>query len=183
MDPGGTKIPRNADPAPMQAPSYKDLVGKLKTQKAPEIGPSSTRPRERSPRRGDRRPLEVQRRGEKDSASLFPSGDNREEALARRNKTIPKRTPQEFRITEKRRAETDIYNRNKRPNPAAEKYPSRKRKAEGPPSTEYEQDLRKAPPNAEGRLTSRNKLKRPPKPPESKPDATRNRNRNRNKKA
>jgi hypothetical protein len=58
MDPGGTKIPRSANPAPMRAPSYKDLVGKLKSQKAPEIGPvipSSTRPRERSPLRGDRR--------------------------------------------------------------------------------------------------------------------------------
>jgi hypothetical protein len=130
--------------------------------------------------------MEVQRSRQKDSASLFPSGDNREEALARRNKTIPKEGPsipksaQQLRITEKRRAETDIYRRNKRPNPAAEKYPSRKRKAEGPPD-EYQQDLRKAPPKPEGRLTSRNKIKREPKPkpkPEPKPVATRNRNRN-----
>jgi hypothetical protein len=91
MDPGGTKIPRNADPAPSQAPSYKDLVGKIKSQKAPEIGPvTPSRPRERSPPRGDRRPLEAQRRRQKDSSSLFPSGDSREEAVARRNKTIPK---------------------------------------------------------------------------------------------
>jgi len=132
--------------------------------------------------------MEVQRRRQKDSASLFPSGDNREEALARRNKTIPKEAPpipkgaQQLRITEKRRAETDIYRRNKRPNPAAEKYPSRKRKAEGPPDTEYQQDLRKAPPKPEGRLTARNKIKRDPKPKpkaEPKPVASRNR---RNKK-
>jgi hypothetical protein len=183
MDPGGgTKIPRNADPAPMEQPSYKDLVGKLKQQKAPDIGPSS-RPRERSPSRGDRRPIDVQRRN--GSASLFPGGDSREEALARRNKTIPREAPpppQQFRITEKRKSETDLFRRNKRPNPAAEKYPSRKRKAEGPPDSEYQQDLRKAPPKPEGRLTSRNRLVRAPKPkatPEAKPVATRNR---RNKK-
>ena len=187
MDPGtGTKIPRNADPGPMQAPSYKDLVGKLKSQKAPEIGPTpSTRPRSRSPSRGDRRPMEVQRSRQKEAASLFPSGDGREEALARRNKTIPKEGPipkgaQQLRITEKRRADTDIYRRNKRPNPAAinPKFASRKRKAEGPPD-EYQQDLRKAPPKPDGRLTSRNKIKREPKPkPEPKPVATRNKTRN-----
>jgi hypothetical protein len=186
MDRGGSKIPRNADPAPPEAPSYKDLVGKLKSQKAPEIGPvTPSRPRERSPRRGDRRPLEVQRRRQKDSSSLFPGGDDREEALTRRNKTIPKedtvpKGPQQFRITEKRRAETDIYNRNKRPNPAAEKYPSRKRKATGPPDPENPQATTKPPPRPEGRLTTRNRIKPQPKP-KPKPDTSRNKNRNKKK--
>jgi hypothetical protein len=186
LDVGGTKIPRNADPAPPQAPSYKDLVGKLKSQKAPEIGPvTPSRPRERSPPRGDRRPLEAQRRRQKDFSSLFPGGDEREEALARRNKTIPKadtipKATQRFDISDKRKAETDIYRRNKRPNPAAEKFPTRKRKAVGPPDSEYEQDLRKPPPKPEERRTARNRIK-PESKPKPKPDTSRNKTRNKKK--
>ena len=91
----GIKITRTADPAPAQAPSYNDLVGKLKANSAPNIGPS--RPRSRSPRRGDRRPLNVQRteeeRAQRGGGILFPGGDGREEAMSRRSKTIPKPKP------------------------------------------------------------------------------------------
>jgi hypothetical protein len=104
--------------------------------------------------------------------------------MARRNKTIPKDTipkeTQRFDMSDKRKAETDIYRRNKRPNPAAEKYPSRKRKAVGPPDTEYEQDLRKPPPKPEGRLTARNRIK-PESKPKPKADTSRNRTRNKKK--
>ena len=104
LDPGGTKIPRSAPPAPSAPPSYKDLVGKLK--KAPEVKPFSnpvtpSRPRDRSPARGDRRPLTTQRSSRKDSNALFPGGDGREEALARRSKTIPKNSAPEFYIGDK----------------------------------------------------------------------------------
>jgi len=132
MDGRGTNIPRTADPAPAQAPSYNDLVGKLKAKSAPNIGPS--RPRSRSPRRGDRRPLDVQRRegerAQRGGGVLFPGGDGREEAMARRSKTIPKSQPaREFYIgdggtkrpgtpgVEQLRQATDT--RKKRPNPAA----------------------------------------------------------------
>ena len=150
MDPGGAKIPRNADPAPMATPSYKDLVGKLKGQKAAEVGPiTPSRPRERSPPRGDRRPLDAQRRPKKDSSALFPGGDGREEALARRSKTIP--GPPEFYIGDqgtKRPATKQISRSTKPPNPAAvnPKFASRKRKAEGPPDTDIAQDRRRPPP-------------------------------------
>ena len=123
LDPGSAKIPRNADPAPAAPPSYKDLVGKLK--KAPEVKPFSnpvtpSRPRERSPPRGDRRPLGEQRRSKKDSTALFPGGDGREEALSRRSKTIPKGSgPKEFYIGdrgEKRKASEPLVDRRKAPN-------------------------------------------------------------------
>ena len=149
MDPGGAKIPRTADPAPSQAPSYKDLVGQLKAKAA------STRPRSRSPSRGDRRPLDVQRKRTKDNASLFPGGDGREEAMARRSKKIPKDTPREFYIGEqgtKRKADTDLYERRKRPNPAAgnQKLTGQKRKATAQPDDP--QASRRKAPKPEGRM-------------------------------
>ena len=59
------------------------------------MGPSC--PRERSLRRGDTRPLEVQRREDekirRGGDVLFPGGDGREEAMARRSKTIPQEEP------------------------------------------------------------------------------------------
>ena len=168
MDGGRTKIPRTADPAPPQAPSYNDLVGKLKQTKAPQIGPvTPSRPRSRSPRRGDRRPLEVQRREEertqRGGGIRFPGGDGREEALAKRSKTIPKKKPaQEFYIgdggtkrqgdpgVEQLRQSTDT--RRKRPNPAAgnQKLIGGKRKATSQP--DEAQAKRKPPPKPEGRF-------------------------------
>jgi hypothetical protein len=165
---GSTKIPRTADPAPMAAPSYTDLVGKLKANKAQEVGPiPPSRPRERSPRRGDRRPLEVQRREEaraqRGGGVLFPAGDGREEAMARRSKTIPKSQPaKEFYIgdggtkrpgepsVEQLRQATDT--RRKRPNPGGgnQKLAGGKRKATGPPD-ENPQASRK-PPKPQGRF-------------------------------
>ena len=137
--PGGAKILRNADPAPAAAPSYKDLVGKLK--KASEVKPfanpvTPSRPRERSPPRGDRRPLEAQRKSKKDSAALFPGGDGREEALSRRSKTIPKADTKAFYIGErgeKRKATTDIYSRTKPAQLAAAK---ERRAKQSPPQAQ-----------------------------------------------
>ena len=166
---GSTKIPRTADPAPMAAPSYTDLVGKLKQNKAQEVGPvAPSRPRERSPKRGDRRPLEVQRREEaraqRGGGVLFPGGDGREEAMARRSKTIPKSQPaKEFYIgdggtkrpgepsVEQLRQATDT--RRKRPNPGGgnQKLAGSKRKATGPPD-ENPQASRKPPPKPQGRF-------------------------------
>ena len=75
-------------------------MGKIK--KAEPVGP--TRPRERSPRRGDRRPIEVQRREEaknrRGGGVLFPGGDGREEAMAMRSKTIPKEEPKKGKTPE-----------------------------------------------------------------------------------
>ena len=167
---GSTKVPRTADPAPMAAPSYTDLVGKLKQTKAQEVGPiPPSRPRERSPRRGDRRPLEVQRqeeaRAQRGGGVLFPGGDGREEALARRSKTIPRSQPaQNFYIgdggtkrpgdpgVEQLRKATDT--RSKRPNPGGgnQKLAGGKRKATGPPDPENPQASRKPPPKPQGRL-------------------------------
>jgi len=167
---GSTKVPRTADPGPMAAPSYTDLVGKLKQNKAQEVGPiAPSRPRERSPRRGDRRPLEVQRREEaraqRGGGVLFPGGDGREEAMARRSKTIPKsRPPTEFYIGEggtKRPGEPGVEQlrqatdtRRKRPNPGAgnQKLAGGKRKATGPPDPENPQASRKPPPRPQGRM-------------------------------
>ena len=159
MNPGSAKIPRSADPAPAAPPSYKDLVGKLKNAKAPEVKPFSnpvtpSRPRERSPPRGDRRPLTAQRKSKKDSEALFPGGDGREEALSRRSKTIPKAEPKAFYIGErgeKRKATTDIYSRTKPAQPAPPKQGT-KRKAVAPPSAAIEQDRRRPPPRPQGRL-------------------------------
>ena len=165
---GGTKIPRTADPAPMAAPSYNDLVGKLKQTKAPQIGPiTPSRPRSRSPRRGDRRPLDVQRREEeraqRGDGILFPGGDGREQALARRSKTIPKNVPaKEFYIgdtgtkrsgtpgVEQLRQTTDT--RKPRPNPAGgnQKIAGKKRKATSDP--ENPQATSKPPPRPQGRI-------------------------------
>ena len=167
---GSTKVPRTAEPAPMAAPSYTDLVGKLKQTKAQEVGPiAPSRPRERSPRRGDRRPLEVQRREEaraqRGGGVLFPGGDGREEAMARRPKTVPKSRPAtEFYIGEggtKRPGEPGVEQlrqatdtRRKRPNPGAgnQKLAGGKRKATGPPDPENPQASRKPPPKPQGRI-------------------------------
>ena len=163
----GTQIPPDAPPAPPSF-SYNDLVGKIK--KAEPVGPS--RPRVRSPRRGDMRPLEVQRREEaksrKGGGILFPGGDGREEAMARRSKTIPKEEPKKKRVPEyyigeqgvKRKRESgrfDLEERGRRgmPNPAPGNYQKRmgeKRKATGPPDPENPQARRKPPPKPEGRL-------------------------------
>ena len=162
---GRTKIPRTADPAPMAAPSYTDLVGKLKQNKAQEVGPvAPSRPRERSPRRGDRRPLEVQRREEaraqRGGGVLFQGGDGREEAMARRSKTIPKSMPaREFYIGEggtKRPGDPGVEQlrkatdrRSKRPNPGGGNQKlAGKRKATGPPDDP--QPSRKPPPKPQG---------------------------------
>lgn len=94
VDGRGTKIPRSAEPAPAQAPFYNDLVGKLKQTTPPQIGPIiPSRPRSRSPRRGDRRPLNLQKTGEeraqRGGGILFPGGDGREEAMAKRGRGVP----------------------------------------------------------------------------------------------
>ena len=170
LDTGSSaKIPRNADPAPAAPPTYKDLVGKLK--KAPEVKPfsspvTSSRPRERSPPRGDRRPLEAQRKSKKDSAALFPGGDGREEALSRRSKTIPKADPKAFYIGErgeKRKATTDIYSRTKPAQPAPPKKGT-KRKAVAAPSAAIEQDRRRPPPKPQGRLEPKDENRKIGKP-------------------
>ena len=169
----GTAIPRDADPAPPAAHSYNDLVGKIK--KAEPVGPS--RPRERSPRRGDRRPIEVQRREEaknrRGGGVLFPGGDGREEAIAMRSKTIPKEEPKKGKTPEyyigdqgvKRKSvpsKLDMEESGRRgmPNPApgnSTKRTGQKRIARGPPDPENLQPRRKPPPKPEGRL---NKPKR-----------------------
>ena len=165
----GTPIPRDADPAPPAAHSYNDLVGKIK--KAEPVGPS--RPRERSPRRGDRRPIEVQRREEakvrRGGGVLFPGGDGREEAIAMRSKTIPKETPkkgktQEYYIGElagKRKRVSNRFDREEigrrgMPNPAPgnnSKRTGQKRKESLVPETP--QPNRKPPPKPAGRLNAR----------------------------
>jgi hypothetical protein len=138
----------------MQPPNYLDLVKKLEQLK--EQKPSFDNRitpillRERSPNLGDRRPLAVQRRRQRDSAALFPGGDDREEALARRSKTVPKEAPTQRTGS--------------------------KRKATGPADPENEQRTRRPPPKPEGRLTSRNRIRPEPKPkpdPKSKPDRSR----------
>ncbi len=139
------------------------------------MGPS--RPRERSPRRGDMRPLEVQRREEaknrRGGGVLFPGGDGREEAMARRSKTIPKEEKKkapEYYIGdrgEKRKRvsgkfDLDEWRRRGLPNPAPGNYQKRmgeKRKATGPPDPENPQARRKPPPKPDGRL-NRPKRKR-----------------------
>jgi hypothetical protein len=132
------------------------LVSQLK--KAPEVKPfanptTPSRPRERSPPRGDRRPLTTQRKAKKDSSALFPGGDGREEALSRRSKTIPKAAPEAFYIGEqgeKRKATTDIYSRVKPAQPG--KTQGTKRKAAAPPSAFIEQDRKRPAPKPQGRL-------------------------------
>ena len=147
-------IPASAEPAPPAAPSYKDLVGQIKS--APVIGP--TRPRERSPRRGDRRPLPVQR-GEASGHWSSLAGDSREEALARRSGTIPS-GPESFDISRnpKRKAETDLSQGRKRPQP----FPGGARPRTGgtkrpldPSDPNPQQISRKPPPKPEGRLPAK----------------------------
>jgi hypothetical protein len=166
----------------MATPSYEDLVGRLKESKAPAVGPvTPSRPRERSPMRGDRRPIEVQRREQARMQTgggvLFPGGDGREEAMARRSKTIPKprrssrlreNAPQAgpkpkeqpFLIgREKRPAGTSVEElrqtadtRKKPPNPAfANTKRGEKRKATDLPGG-VPQASRKPPPKPQGRL-------------------------------
>ena len=143
-------------------------MGKIK--KAEPVGPS--RPRKRSPRRGDMRPLEVQRREEakkkRGGGILFPGGDGREEALARRSKTLPKEDPKTYYIGEqgvKRKRVSgrfDMEERGRRgmPNPAPannQKRTGQKRNAKGPPDPENPQARRKPPPKPDGRLTRPNR--------------------------
>jgi hypothetical protein len=133
-------------------------VSQLK--KAPEVKPfanptTPSRPRERSPPRGDRRPLTTQRKAKTDSSALFPGGDGREEALSRRSKTIPKDGgPKAFYIGdrgEKRKADTDIYSRVRPAQPGPTQ--GTKRKAVAPPSKIIEQDRKKPAPKPQGRLS------------------------------
>ena len=148
-----TAIPANADPAPPAPPSFNELVGQIKS--APSIG---SRPRERSPRRGDRRPLPVQR-GEASGHWSGMPGDAREEALARRSRTIPSSQSFDISRNPKRKAETDLSQGQKRPQP----FPGGARPRQGPrqggvkrpldDSTPNPQQVtRKPPPKPEGRL-------------------------------
>ena len=139
-------MPASADPAPPAAESYSNLVGRIKS--APVISGNS-RPRERSPKRPDRRPLSVQR---EEASSLFPGGNKREKTVGRE---VPAarapRRPQHVSLRDpgtKRKAETDIYNRKKRPNPATSKTIGVKRKAEGP--AQDDRPRRKPPPKPDG---------------------------------
>ena len=142
-----TAIPASADPAPPAPPSFNELVGQIKS--APSIG---SRPRERSPRRGDRRPLPVQR-GESSGHWSGLAGDSREEALARRSRTIPS-GPERFDISRnpKRKAETDLSPQRKRPQPFRRGV--KRPLDESNPNTP-KQVSRKPPPKPEGRLPSR----------------------------
>jgi hypothetical protein len=178
---GSTKVPRTADPGPMAAPTYTDLVGKLKQNKAQEVGPvAPSRPRERSPKRGDRRPLGVQReeaRNPTGGGVLFPGGDNRKEAMARRGGKMtapseawaknfkpgfdftPKKEPERFDISTPprgskragRNPDIWLYNRKPRPNPGGgnQKLIGGKRKSTADP--ENPQASRKPPPKPQGR--------------------------------
>ena len=132
-------MPASAEPAPPAAPSYGDLVSRIKS--APVIG---SRPRERTPPRADRRPLSVQR----EEASLFPAGDRRE----RVGREVPApRRPQHVSFRDpasKRKAAEDIYSRKKRPNPATSKTIGAKRKADGP--AQDDRPRRKPPPRRDG---------------------------------
>jgi hypothetical protein len=116
--------------------------------------------------RGDRRPLEVQRREQARRQTgggvLFPGGDGREEAMARRSKTVPKQSnPQEFFIGKntKRPASASVEQlrqtadtRKKPPNPAvANTKRGEKRKAVSPPGGQP-QASSKPPPKPQGRL-------------------------------
>ena len=97
---------------------------------------------------------------------LFPGGDGREEAMARRSKTIEepkKRRVPEYYIGdqgEKRKREATSLRREDgprpRPNPARsnQKLLGSKRKATGPPDPENPQARRKPPPKPKGRLKS-----------------------------
>ena len=113
------------------------------------------------------RPLEVQRREEaknrRGGGVLFPGGDGREEAMARRSKTLPKEDPKTYYIGDqgvKRKREATSLRREDgprpRPNPARsnQKLLGGKRLATGPPDPENPQARRKPPPKPEGRLKS-----------------------------
>ena len=121
------------------------------------------------------RPLEVQRREEaknrRGGGILFQGGDGREEAMARRSKTIPKEEPKKKRAQEhyigeqgvKRKREATSLRREDgprpRPNPARGnlKLIGGKRKATGPPDPENPEARRKPPPKPEGRQKSSNR--------------------------
>lgn len=148
-------IPASADPAHPAPPSFNELVGQIK--RAPVIGP--TRPRSRSPGRGDRRPLSVQRGEAKPHWSQL-RGDGREEALARRSRTLPS-GPESYDIgrNPKRKAEDDLAQTRKRPQP----FPFGTRPRPGGvkrPLDESDPNLprqvrKKPPPKPEGRLSAR----------------------------
>ncbi len=121
------------------------------------------------------RPLEVQRREEaknrRGGGVIFQGGDGREEAMARRSKTIPKEEPkrkaQEYYIGEqgvKRKKEATSLRgeegRRPRPNPARgnQKLIGGKRKAIGPPDADYPQARRRPPPKPEGRLKAKGRV-------------------------
>jgi hypothetical protein len=150
-------IPASAPPAPAAPPSYGDLIGQIKS--APVIG---SRPRERSPRRGDRRPLGVQR-GESSKAwwqsasrATGMAGDSREEAMARRSSTIPSAESYTIDRNPKRKAETDLAQTRARPQP----FPGGSRPRMGGTKRPAEDDpmpgqAKKPPPKPSGRMTSR----------------------------
>ena len=152
-------VPASAPGAPPAPPSYQELVGKLKH--AEKVGP--LRPRSRSPPRGDRRPLGVQRGESSRHWSAMP-GDSRETALARRSNlpgtAPPSSGPEQFSIARnpKRRAEDDLAQTRKRPQP----FPGGARSRQGGTKRPLDQSgpnpqqvSRKPPPKPEGRLPSR----------------------------
>ena len=99
---------------------------------------------------------------------LFPGGDGREEAMARRSKTIPREEPKKGKAPEdyigeqgvKRKrvsGRKDLEERGRRgmPNPApgnSQKRTGQKRRATGPPDPENPQARRKPPPKPDGHL-------------------------------
>ena len=82
---------------------------------------------------------------------LFPGGNKREKNVGREVPAAAPRGPQYVSFRDpgtKRKAETDIYNRKKRPNPATSKTIGVKRKAEGP--AQDDRPKRKPPPKRDG---------------------------------
>lgn len=89
---GGSNSSGYADPiaaltASTAAPQAKDTSGLDQYRALIDQMDKSKHPRERSPRRADRRPLGVQRAEQE--AALAPGGDARERAMAQRSKTLP----------------------------------------------------------------------------------------------
>ena len=85
--PVATGVAATAPAAQGPARSGQDVYRDLIRQMA-DAEPAG--PRERSPRRGDRRPLAVQRADQE--AAMAPAGNKREIAMAKRDKTIPRPT-------------------------------------------------------------------------------------------